>query len=349
MIIKNMLVVFLFVVCILSLGACSRDHSGSSNDENLQTLPVIFSDTEATSLLIGVVDFPDGWTVNQSGMELSAKFVESMTVKKIDITLDVHDTEAAANAEVANKKSEALNIIAERGISGEELEDIEGHQMFVWMMSGNVSYHTEKWMVVGAYGNVTLKLFHEGSVNDAEKSFAVRMAKTQMEKLQATTPASIVFKPFANITISPSLIPVVRDQNVDQTDVISGTSRVPATSIPPLIPIATQSPTPAAARLIEESQGISRGLMAHWRLDEGGGSSAVDEGKSNVGILTNGPTWGGGKMGGAILFDGEDDYMVVPDHQSIQPSVILTPYFSSSSDTGNFCAPAFKLLSNITE
>lgn len=324
MTVKNILVVFLSVACILLLGACSRDHSASLNDANLQTLPVIFSDTEATSLLIGVEDFPDGWTVNQSGMELSAKFVESMTVKKIDITIDVHETEAAATAEVLNKKSEALNIIAERGISGDELEDIEEHQMFVWMRSGNVSYRTEKWMVVGAYGNVTLMLFHEGSINDAEKSFAVRIAKTQMEKIQATTPTSIAFKPFANITISPSLIPVVRDQNVDQTDVISGNPRVPATSTPTLTPTAPQGTTSGAAALIEESQGLSSGLMAHWRLDEGGGSSAIDEGKLNVAILTNGPIWGGGKMGGAILFDGEDDYMMVPDHSSIQPSGQIT-------------------------
>ena len=204
MTVKNILVVFLSVACILLLGACSRDHSASLNDANLQTLPVIFSDTEATSLLIGVEDFPDGWTVNQSGMELSAKFVESMTVKKIDITIDVHETEAAATAEVLNKKSEALNIIAERGISGDELEDIEEHQMFVWMRSGNVSYRTEKWMVVGAYGNVTLMLFHQGSINDAEKSFAVRIAKTQMKKIQATTPTSISFKPFANSAIGNS-------------------------------------------------------------------------------------------------------------------------------------------------
>ncbi|MCP4543857.1 MAG: hypothetical protein GY832_42630 [Chloroflexi bacterium] len=57
----------------------------------------------------------------------------------------------------------------------------------------------------------------------------------------------------------------------------------------------------------------SEGLVAWWQLDESDGTTAQDSWASNHGTLTNGPVWqpGGGKIGGALAFDGVDDLVAV--------------------------------------
>jgi len=54
------------------------------------------------------------------------------------------------------------------------------------------------------------------------------------------------------------------------------------------------------------------GLTAHWKLDDGTGSSiAVDSAGTNTGILVGNPTWTAGQIGGALSFDGAGDYVSV--------------------------------------
>jgi len=58
------------------------------------------------------------------------------------------------------------------------------------------------------------------------------------------------------------------------------------------------------------AQDITSGLVGHWKFDEGSGTVAGDSsGLGNNGTLTNGPVWGVGKVGGALSFDGSDDYI----------------------------------------
>jgi hypothetical protein len=58
--------------------------------------------------------------------------------------------------------------------------------------------------------------------------------------------------------------------------------------------------------------GYKDGLVAYWNMDDGSGSTASDgSGNSYDGALTNGPTWtSSGYLGGALSFDGTDDYVV---------------------------------------
>jgi len=56
------------------------------------------------------------------------------------------------------------------------------------------------------------------------------------------------------------------------------------------------------------------GLVGYWSFDEGTGTIAYDlSGYGNNGTLYNDPTWTTGKVGGALIFDGVDDYIDVID------------------------------------
>jgi len=57
-------------------------------------------------------------------------------------------------------------------------------------------------------------------------------------------------------------------------------------------------------------QDIVDGLVAYWPLDEGVGTEAADlSGNGSDGTLNGGPEWVEGKFGGALDFDGNDDYV----------------------------------------
>ncbi|MHC4457061.1 MAG: LamG-like jellyroll fold domain-containing protein [Planctomycetota bacterium] len=56
--------------------------------------------------------------------------------------------------------------------------------------------------------------------------------------------------------------------------------------------------------------------VAHWKFDEGSGTTANDSAGSNHGTVY-GATWTSGQIGGALSFDGDDDYVLVPDSDSI--------------------------------
>jgi hypothetical protein len=62
------------------------------------------------------------------------------------------------------------------------------------------------------------------------------------------------------------------------------------------------------------------GIVGWWRFDETSGGSVSDSsGNGNAGVLYNGPVWGAGKIGNALSFDGQDDYVQVPYRSSIAP------------------------------
>ncbi len=61
-----------------------------------------------------------------------------------------------------------------------------------------------------------------------------------------------------------------------------------------------------------------KGLVAYWPFSEGTGTITTDAtGNRNNGTLTNGPTWGTGKYGNAVTFDGVDDYVSASSASSV--------------------------------
>ena len=71
---------------------------------------------------------------------------------------------------------------------------------------------------------------------------------------------------------------------------------------------------------VSQPQGTGRldsGLAGYWKLDDGSGTSATDAStNANTGTLTSGPTWTTGQIGGAVDFDGTDDYIAMGDPAS---------------------------------
>jgi uncharacterized protein (UPF0333 family) len=146
--------------------------------------PIVFSDEQASAFLLVANDFPKNWTAKKDGMILDAQFVEPFNAKMIKITLQTHETEAAAQTAFSAKKTEAQATIADRGISGDKLEDVKKYPLFVWNASSQANISgVEKWTVIGVYGNITVKVYHEGSMGAPKKGFAVDIAKKQMDKI----------------------------------------------------------------------------------------------------------------------------------------------------------------------
>ena len=62
------------------------------------------------------------------------------------------------------------------------------------------------------------------------------------------------------------------------------------------------------------------GPIAHWTLDEGQGDTAYDSAGGHNGIV-HGAQWIGGLIDGALKFDGDHDYITVPDSDDFTSSV----------------------------
>jgi hypothetical protein len=60
---------------------------------------------------------------------------------------------------------------------------------------------------------------------------------------------------------------------------------------------------------------VRAGLIAHWRLDEASGSTALDSAGTSPGALVGGAAWrpAGGRIFGALEFDGNDDRVELGD------------------------------------
>ena len=69
-------------------------------------------------------------------------------------------------------------------------------------------------------------------------------------------------------------------------------------------------------------------LVGYWSLNDNSGTKATDSsGKGNVGTLTNGSTWGAGRYGSGVVFDGVNDHIKIGNSLGIAGSASLTVAF----------------------
>ena len=77
---------------------------------------------------------------------------------------------------------------------------------------------------------------------------------------------------------------------------------------------AHHNPAEAADKAGAAPQDFARGLVGHWTFDDGKGSIARDvSGRGNHGTVMGGAKWTQGIIGGALEFDGMDDFVSIPN------------------------------------
>jgi thermitase len=79
---------------------------------------------------------------------------------------------------------------------------------------------------------------------------------------------------------------------------------------------------------------IDDSIVAWWKFDEGTGTIVYDSAGHNDGNLVNGPAWITGQIGGALSFDGLDDYVQIPDNSSLRVSATFAFVFWMFVDEG---------------
>lgn len=84
------------------------------------------------------------------------------------------------------------------------------------------------------------------------------------------------------------------------------------------------APRTAQITIVDDDTPSPTGLVAHWKLDDGNGTTAVDLVGANNGTLTNGPLWATGPLQGGLEFDGVNDYVEVPDSAGLDITSTIT-------------------------
>jgi len=72
------------------------------------------------------------------------------------------------------------------------------------------------------------------------------------------------------------------------------------------------------------SLGYPGSMISYWKFDDVTGLTALDSADANDGTLNNGPVWTSGKVGGALSFDGLNDYVEVPDSANLDITDAIT-------------------------
>ena len=104
---------------------------------------------------------------------------------------------------------------------------------------------------------------------------------------------------------------------------------------------------PSVGAQLKLDHPLSRGLVGCWLLNENSGNKAHDySGQGNLGTLTNmdpATDWIGSLHGGALDFDGSNDYLDVNDNPTLNPTAItVSAWVKFNSLTNDYSAIVHK-------
>jgi parallel beta-helix repeat protein len=116
-------------------------------------------------------------------------------------------------------------------------------------------------------------------------------------------------------------------------------NNIKKTLIHPMIILIIAAIITGPGMLIPEHSSAADGEVSWWKLDENVGTMAGDSWDANHGTVY-GATWTAGKLGGALEFDGVDDYVEVTDSLSLNPDHITVEAWVYPSGLGDQTYPA---------
>lgn len=82
-----------------------------------------------------------------------------------------------------------------------------------------------------------------------------------------------------------------------------------------------------SARALEGSEPI-QGMISYWKFDEGSGITAYDWVGDNHGTLYGDAVWTTGQVDGALSFDGNRDYVMIGDKDSLEPQELTLCFWA---------------------
>jgi len=81
------------------------------------------------------------------------------------------------------------------------------------------------------------------------------------------------------------------------------------------------------------------GLVSHWKLDDGFGTTAMDSVGGHDGALHGDAVWADGRIDGALSFDGDGDYVSFPSHDTLEGTDMTVEAWVNLNVSGGVNSP----------
>ena len=245
---------------------------------------------------------------------------QSITLKARSVTYAPRDTSTLARSTTffyigERDRSSVLRI--EDGLTGQDAADADGGATITGTMASN------------AYGERYLQLTSPPEIESAPVVSPAlvnsKSVNTDIRLVGQLIKIGCKVKTIASDRKSMTVTDGYRSGGSEVATTVKceyGTvdSVISATNTVSVIGVVSQSSTTdrvillrQVRRLVPAVPAITNGLVAWYKFDETSGTTASDSsGNGKTGTLVNGPTWGTGKISGAVVLDGSDDYVSLP-------------------------------------